>query len=74
MNDRRRSNCALCGERVDLRDEHYRTVTAQRAPVHVECYKKLRKMSEPPPQEESGRERRHSSSLEGVTKSAARPL
>ncbi len=44
--DRRKSKCALCGERVDLREEHYRMVTqfrAHRAAVHVECYRKLKK-------------------------------
>ena len=44
--DRRKSKCALCGERVDLREEHYRMVTqfrAHRTAVHVECYRKLKR-------------------------------
>ena len=46
IKDRRRSTCALCGERVDLREEHYRMMThfrAHRAAVHVKCYPKLKK-------------------------------
>jgi len=42
----RESTCAVCGERVDLRNEHYRMVTqfrAYRAAVHVECYRKMKK-------------------------------
>ena len=46
IKDRRKSTCALCGERVDLREEHYRMMTqlrAHRAVVHVECYRRLKK-------------------------------
>ena len=45
VKDRRQSMCALCGERVDLREEHYRMVPrfrVYRAAVHVECYRKLK--------------------------------
>jgi len=44
--ERRKSTCALCGERVDLREEHYRMVSqfrAHRAVVHLDCYSKLKR-------------------------------
>jgi len=46
IKDRRQSMCALCGERVDLREEHYRMASefrVHRATVHVECYRKLKR-------------------------------
>ncbi len=46
LKERRKSSCALCGERVDLREEHYRMVSqfrAHRAVVHVDCYSKLKR-------------------------------
>jgi hypothetical protein len=46
VKDRRQSTCALCGERVDLREEHYRMASefrVHRATVHVECYRKLKR-------------------------------
>jgi len=46
IKERRKSICALCGERVDLREEHYRMVSqfrAHRAVVHVDCYSKLKR-------------------------------
>ena len=46
VEDTRNSTCALCGELVDLREEHYRLVSkfrVHRSAVHVECYAKLRR-------------------------------
>jgi len=44
--DRWSSTCGLCGEPVDLHEEHYRLVShfrTHRAAVHLECYAKLKR-------------------------------
>ena len=48
IKNRRSSYCALCDDRVDLRDEHYRLMSefrVRRAVVHVECYRKLQRVA-----------------------------
>ncbi|OLB98349.1 MAG: hypothetical protein AUH30_07910 [Candidatus Rokubacteria bacterium 13_1_40CM_68_15] len=42
----RRATCAICGKRVDLREEHYRVTSPSRrgrASIHVECYGALKR-------------------------------
>jgi len=46
IKDRRQSVCALCSERVDLREDHYwmrSEFRVHRAVVHVDCYAKLKR-------------------------------
>jgi len=46
VENRRSATCGLCGEPVDLHEEHYRLVSqfrAHRAALHVECYAKLKR-------------------------------